>query len=311
MTGLYIALAAYLSCFHQRLSAESLLRIFSSLFSTVRIIVLDLCFFVFFEFWSSIKRDHPPSNFRESLRRIRHRQLVGSAGLLLFCLILLRETSGGKQAKRLLCRPRELLKQQPFSITACRNLATKINQSHDTRLLRYPSMTGQKKNRTERERSKAAEFRTQNPWGTKRHTLLSAGGDHEARKDLRLRHGTPEYRRELRCEFRASSSHWDFSRPCYDESCVANSSQAPRFVPLTVRPALKRAYSTGPRRVDSQRQNDDLVEKLSGLELYIQLPSRPGSVILPDTFAPIRANQELWDTSKQTRSQDKSFNSIH
>ncbi len=63
--------------------------------------------------------------------------------------------------------------------------------------------------------------------------------------------------------------------------------------------------------VDSQRQNDDLVEKLSGLELYIQLPSRPGSVILSDTFAPIRANQELWDTSKQTRSQDKSFNSIH
>lgn len=200
-------------------------------------------------------------------------------------LILLMDTSRGKQARRLLCRPRELLKQQPFSITTCRSLATKINQSHSTRLLRYSSMTGQKKNRTERERSRVAEFKTQHTWMGEPYTLLCDRGAHEARKDLRLRHGTPEYRRKLRCEFRASSLYWDFSRPCYNESCVANSTQAPHFVPLTVRPALKCASPNSPPRVDSQRQNDDLVEKLSGLELYIQLPSRPGSVALPATFA--------------------------
>jgi len=167
-------------------------------------------------------------------------------------------------------------------------------------------MTGQKKSRTKRERlhdqftdhgsgavgsqpsePRVAEFRPRKPRKTISYPPLPFGDHYEERKDLRLRRGTPESRRRLRYGFRASSNYWEQSRPCYLKSCVANASQAPHLVPITVRPVLKCAYPTGPGRVKTQSRNDNLIDRLSGLELHIQLPSRPGSVILPVTFAPI------------------------
>jgi len=126
---------------------------------------------------------------------------------------------------------------------------------------------------------RVAKSRPRKPRKTIYYPLLSKRENQQELQDLRLQLGTPESRRRLRYGFRASSDFWEHSRPCYVGSCIANASQAPHFVPTTVKSALKRANPIDPRSVHSQIHNDNLVEKLSGLELYIQLPSRPGSVI--------------------------------
>lgn len=137
---------------------------------------------------------------------------------------------------------------------------------------------------------RVTELTTQNPRKANPYPLLSRWENHKELQDLRLQLGTPESRRRIRYGFRASSEIWELSRPCYLESCKAKASQAPHVVPITVRPALKRGSVRRPPSVVPPSQNENLVEKLSGLQLSIQFPSRPGSVILLGIPDPIRAN---------------------
>lgn len=123
---------------------------------------------------------------------------------------------------------------------------------------------------------RVAKSKTRKPRKTNPYPLLSRWENQKELQDLRLRIGTPESRRRIRYGFRASSEIWELSRPCYLESCDANASQAPHLVPATFRPALKRGRSRRPPGVTPPSQNENLVDKLSGLQLSIQVPSRPG-----------------------------------